>query len=185
MRLNFLKSLTTIGLGLLVSPLLTSVAKAETTDLSNSNASQPLMISQAEGHDLYMGAEQIGCGATIGHVVARSGTIGFIVFPDGGHLHTDIGGVSGDDVLVEMDDNGNYYVTDMAHPVWISHLESEYGWRRIDYYCSSYVPLTERTSSLWAELDSRPATRTSIPARPQTRPYTPPPAQPAPVRGLW
>lgn len=200
MKLTLFKSLTTIGLGLFLGSVLTNSVKAEIIDSpeitpeSQFELAQPQLMSQMLGHDVYMGEEQMEWGILmLGHVAGKSGDIGSIVLPDGTSFSAyvgpctfhELGGACpGDDVLVGQDDDGNYYFVESAHSRWISILESEYGWRRIDM--SAYRPLSERTAPLWAQLDSRPSSRTSIPPRRTTpsRPYSPPPAQSEPVRGL-
>lgn len=157
MKLTLFKSLTTIGLGLFLSSVLTNSVKAEvvdshqTTPESQFELAQPQLMSQMLGHDVYMGEEQIEWGnLMLGHVKGKSGTIGFISLPDGTRFRADTDARPGDDVLVAEDDDGNLYLYDIAHSRWISVLESEYGWRRIDM--SSYRPLSERTAPLWAQL---------------------------------
>lgn len=192
MNFKLLKSLTTIGLGLALSSVFGNSVKAETIATAKSTYDMklvhPLMISQVRGHDLHSGGEQMPCDGIIGHMVCRSGTIGFIRTADGGHLHANTQAWNGEDVLLGRDEDGNYFIIGMAHPRWITKLVADYGFTYPEN--CDYVPLVERTSSLWAQLgQQRPAT-TQIPPRPTppARPYTPPPqpqTQPEPVRGLW
>lgn len=191
MNFKRLKSLTTIGLGLVLTSVFGNSVKAETIESAKSTYEMklvhPLMISQVRGHDLYSGGEQMPCDGIIGHMYCRSGTIGFIRSADGAHIHASTGAWNGEDVLLGKDDDGNYFIIGMAHPRWITKLVADYGFTYPEN--CDYVPLTERTADLWARLgQQRPATQ--IPSRPTppARPYTPPPqpeAQPEPVRGLW
>lgn len=198
MKLTFFKSLTTLGLGLLLSSVFVNAAKADVIDsLKNADKSlleitndEPLLLSQLRGHEVYMGYEQMEWdNKMLGHVRGKTGTIAHIVLPDGSSLRATTDACDGDDVLIGEDDDGNYYFIGVAHPRWISILEEDYGWKRLDY--ASYRPLTERTADLWAQLESSPTTRTAIPPRrtvAPSRPYTPPPQPapaPEPVRGLW
>ena len=195
MKLTFFKSLTTLSLGLILSSVFVNAAKADVIDSINTTDKslleitndEPLLLSQLRGHEVYTGYDQMDWdGVMLGHVRGITGTIGHIVLPDGTSFNANTDACDGDDVLVGEDDNGNYYLIGVAHPRWISILEADYGWRRLDY--ASYRPLTERTADLWAQLESSPTTRTPIPPRrtAPSRPYTPPPqTAPEPVRGLW
>jgi hypothetical protein len=193
MKLTLLKSLTTIGLGLFLGSVFTNSVQAEISNSLETTAEfqpsvlQPLLLSQLQGHDVYMGEPQIEWdNLMLGHVAGKVGNIGSIVLPDGTSFRSNVTVHPGDDVLVEQDDNGNYSVVQPAHSRWISILESEYGWKRLDM--SAYQPLSERTAALWAQLDSRPMTTTEVTPRATTpSTYTPPPveSEPEPVRGLW
>lgn len=198
MKLTFFKSLTTLGLGLLLSSVLVDAVKADvidspkTTDKSLLEIAddEPLLLSQLRGHEVYMGYDQMDWdNKMLGRIRGKSGTIAHIILPDGNHFHANTTACPGDDVLIGEDDDGNYYFIGVAHPRWISVLEEDYGWKRLDY--DSYRPLTDRTADLWAQLESSPTTRTPVPPRRAVvpaRPYTPPPQPaptPEPVRGLW
>ena len=194
--------LTGLGLTLLLSSLLASPVKANLTLEPKSESLAPTntheqnhLITQLFGHDLYDGEPKIEWnGYILGRVVGYVGHIVTVLLPDGtyfnaaapegGVLQTSydrVGHPNGYNVLVKEVDDGVYEIEMVAHPLWISTLESEYGWRRVD----RLPPLSERTAYIWAQLGGRRGS-TTFPA--PTRRYTPsytPAEESEPIRGLW
>jgi hypothetical protein len=183
--------LTGLGLTLLLSSLVASPVKASVTLETKSESLEQIntheqnhLISQLFGHDLYEGKPQIEWnGYLLGKVVCRAGSIVSIILPDGTHFNTALSEVrpNGFNVLVEEAD-GRYEIVRVAHPRWISILESDYGWRRVE----RLAPLTERTAPIWAALEASSSSTTVAPPPTRTTPsFTPVEQETEPVRGLW
>ena len=166
-KINLLAGL---GLTFLLSSFLASPVQAGAPLERKSESSEQIntheqnhLISQVFGHDLYDGKPQIEWdGYMLGRVVRQTGEIIVVVLPDGTFFTSGIPEelrATSDwlsyptpyNVLVEELDDGVYEIYIISHPRWISTLESEYGWRRVD----RLPPLSERTAPIWAQLESR------------------------------
>lgn len=180
-----------LGLTLLASSWLASPVKANLIPETKSESLEELqfdfresLLSQLLGHDVYKGDPQIEWnGYMLGRVVAKVGNILFVKLPDGSHFQDTGSARPGNDVLVEEVD-GKYYVVQTAHSAWISHLEADYGWRRI----TAVENLNERTAAIWSELESASsAPVVTSPPTTSTPSYTPveQPTMNEPVRGLY
>jgi GTPase SAR1 family protein len=153
-----LSVLASVGLTLLASSFLTnpvkanvvSEAKSESLEQINVDSSQ-ILISQDLGHDEYDGSPQMEWNNyQLGKVVGIAGNIKFILLPDGTYFSAAGAGYPGGNVLVEEIDE-EYRIVDVSHAAWITHLEADYGWRRVTRI---QPPLLERTAPIWAQLDS-------------------------------
>jgi len=197
MNLKIFSSVSTLGLGLLLSLVSLSPTKAEiqqnTSNKSKNNSSQ-LIITQLLGHQTYMGEPQIEWGDyLLGRVVGKSGGIMFIGLEDGTSF-TAVGSVPpGSDVLVLKNADGSYSFVQGAKSEWISILESKYGYKRLD---GSYVALNERTAALWKALEtSSSSSIADLPPRQSTMVETQTMMEETevmeyqetsqPIRGLW
>jgi hypothetical protein len=175
----------TMLLALALASVSVTPALAEPTEVMTKG--DDVLVSQLLGHTQYEGAPEMELSDyQIGTVAGKSGEVISVRMPDGTVFDAKAPdfypriGYTGVDVLV-VEEEGEYKVVDLAHPMWISKLNEDYG--HVMAAETRGVPLGVRTASIWRDIEANQG-RVATLGPLQSQPYTGMGGE-APVPAMW